>query len=212
MVEIIPAINAATWDEVVRRIRLVEPYAEWVHIDVADGTFTPNSLWHDPRDLAGFTTSARVEVHLMADRPEERLPEWLVEPIARLIVHRETARDPLAILAACRRRGVGLGLAVDSHTSWMELKPFAEDADLLQILAVHAGRGGQVFERHNLVKIKRLRALAPRATIEVDGGITPAIAEECVLAGADILAAGSYIFDHPSPQMAIRELRIMTND
>ena len=206
MVEIIPAINADTWDEVARKIRLVEPYVDWVHIDVADGTFTPNALWHNPLDLVGFETKANVEIHLMEDRPEERIEAWLIKPVKRVIVHYEVTHDLDFILAEAKKDGVAVGLSVDSHTSWTCLKPFVDKVDLLQILAVHAGKAGQEFERHNLSKIKHLRQFAPKAIIEVDGGIVPDIADDCVAAGANILASASYIFDHPSPKMAIREL------
>ena len=206
MVQIIPAINAETWEDVVRKIRIVEPYVDWLHIDVADGTFTPNVLWHNPRDLIDFETKCNVEIHLMADRPEDRIGSWLQQPVKRVIVHAETVRDLQYLAAQCRERGREIGLAADSHTSWTALAPHAETVDLLQILAVHAGKGGQEFERHNLVKIKHLRAAAPQAIIEVDGGMTPPLAAECRAMGADIIVAGSYIFDHPSPKMAIREL------
>ena len=211
MVQVIPAINAETWEDVLRKIRIVEPYVDWLHIDVADGTFTPNSLWHNPRDLIGFETKCHVEIHLMADRPEDRVGSWLQKPVERLIVHVETVRDFHYIAGQCREQGSGIGLAADSHTSWTALTPFAGAVDLLQVLAVHAGKGGQEFERHNLVKIKHLRAQAPRAIIEADGGMTPALAAECQTMGANIVVAGAYIFDHPSPKMAIRELQ-MTND
>lgn len=206
MAQIIPAINAATWEEAVKKIRLVEPFVEWVHLDVADGTFTPNSLWHNPLDLVGFSTKCNIEIHLMEDRPEDRIEAWLIRPVKRVIVHFEVTHDFDFIQSACRGAGVGVGVAISSHTSWTHLRPFAEQADLLQILAVHAGKGGQEFERHNLSKIKHLRAFAPRAIIEVDGGMTPEIADDCIRAGANILVAGSYIFSHPSPKMAIREL------
>lgn len=208
VVEVIPAINAETWSEVVEKVRLVEPYASWVHIDVADGTFTPNTLWHDPADLVGFETKCRVEIHRMTDRPEDRLDAWLVGPVERFIVQCEVARDLNVILAECRKREVQVGLSADSHTPWERLQPFVHSVDLLQVLAVHAGKGGQEFERHNIEKIKHLRAFAPKAIIEVDGGIVPDIADDCARAGANILAAGHYIFSHPSPQMAMRELQI----
>lgn len=207
MIEIIPAINAATWEEVRQKIRLVEPYADWVHIDVADSTFTLNTLWHNPLDLVGFETKCRVEIHLMEDRPEDRIEAWLMGPVKRIIVHYEVTHDLDFILAECRSTEIAVGLSVNSHTSWTCLKPFAEKVDLLQILAVHAGKAGQEFERHNLSKIKHLRAFASKAIIEVDGGIVPDIADDCVRAGANILASASYIFDHPSPKMAIRELQ-----
>lgn len=207
MVQIIPAINAPTWDEAVEKIRLVEPYVDWLHIDVADGTFTPNALWHNPLDLVDFETRCKVEIHLMEDRPEDRIEAWLIQPVRRVIVHYEVTHDLDFILGEAWRERVSVGMAIDSHTSWTCLKPFVERVDLLQVLAVHAGRGGQEFERHNFSKIRQLRAFAPKAILEVDGGMTPEIGDECVKAGANILVVGSYIFDHPSPKMAIRELQ-----
>lgn len=206
MAQIIPAINAETWEEVVRKIRIVKPHGGWVHIDVADGTFTPNSLWHDPQDLVGFKAKCKVEIHLMADRPEVLVGSWLITPVQRIIVHQEVLQDFDLMLSKCREAQVQLGIAADSHTPADALVPFAASADLLQVLAVHAGKGGQEFERHNIEKIKHLRASAPEAIIEVDGGMTPPLAAECRAAGANIIVGGSYIFDHPDPRTAIKEL------
>lgn len=202
----IPAINASTWEEVVKKIRYIEPFTRWVHLDVADGTFTPNTLWHNPLDLVGFDTPLAVEVHLMEDCPEERVEAWLLRPVSRLIVHYEATRDLDFVVRKCRNDGVEVGLAINSHTSWTRLLPYAKQVDLLQILAVHAGISGQEFERHNLSKIKHLRASCSDCRIEVDGGVTPAVAGECVQAGANILASAGYVFNHPSPKMAIKEL------
>lgn len=212
MVEVIPAINAETREEVVQKIRLVEPFSEWVHIDIADGTFAPNTLWHNPLDLVGFETKCNVEIHLMEDRPEERVEAWLMEPVKRVIVHYEVTHDLPFIVAECRRDKIEVGLSVATHTSWIHLKRFADDVDLLQVLAVEPGMAGQHFDRHNISKIKHLRAYAPRARIEVDGGITPAIAKDCIAAGADILVSAHYIFGHPSPKMAMRELRVSSEE
>lgn len=206
MIEVIPAVNAATWEEVAKKIRLVESFAPWVHIDVADGTFTPNTIWHNPLDLVGFATPAHLEIHLMEDRPEERVDAWLLKSVGRIIVHYEVTHDLDFIFAECWRNCVEVGLAINSHTSWVNLKPYAAKAHLLQILAVHAGRAGQEFETHNLSKIKHLRAFSPECKIEVDGGITPDAAEACIKAGANIIVSASYIFNHPSPKMATREL------
>lgn len=208
MIEVIPAINAATWEEVVRKVRIVEPHAEWVHIDVADGTFTPNTLWHDPLNLAALRTKCKVEIHFMAAQPEERLEHWLGAPVRRMIVHHEVVRDLGFIVEKCRGAKIEVGLAADSHTPASALVPFAGSVDMLQVLAVHAGKGGQEFERHNIEKIKHLRAFLPEAIIEVDGGMTPPLAAECRTAGADIIVAGSYIFDYPDPEAAIRELQM----
>ena len=208
MVEIIPSINAETWDEVEKKIRLVESFVDWVHIDVANGTFAPNVLWHNSLDLVGFKTKCNIEIHLMEDRPEERIEAWLLEPVRRIIVHYEVTHDFPFIIAECRKDKIEIGLSVAPETSWTHLKPFVDDADLLQVLAVEPGRAGQHFDRHNISKIEHLRVVAPRARIEVDGGITPAVAKECIAAGADILVSAHYIFNHPSPKMAMRELQV----
>ena len=136
MVEIIPSINAETWDEVEKKIRLVEPFVDWVHIDVANGTFAPNVLWHNSLDLVGFKTKCNIEIHLMEDRPEERIEAWLLEPVRRIIVHYEVTHDFPFIIAECRKDKIEIGLSVAPETSWTHLKPFVDDADLLQVLAV----------------------------------------------------------------------------
>ncbi len=209
MLQIIPAINAETWNEVAEKIRRVEDFSEWVHIDVADGTFTPNSLWHNPLDLVGFKTKSKIEIHLMEDRPEERIEAWLTKPVDRVIVHFEVAHDLNHIIRECRKDEIQIGLSVAPHTSWTHFKPYVGRVDLFQILAVHPGEAGQEFDEfqhHNLAKIKHLRAFAPKAIIEVDGGITPQTGDECVRAGANILVSANYVFHHPSPKMAVCEL------
>lgn len=207
MIEVIPAVNAATWEEVVKKIRRVESFSKWAHIDVADGTFTPNAIWHNPLDLVGFDTPAHLEIHLMEDRPEERIEAWIIKPVKRIIVHYEVAHDLDFIFTECWREKIEVGIAISPHSSWTLLKPFESKAHLFQILAVHPGLAGQEFERHNLSKIKHLRAHCPDCKIEVDGGITPKIAEECIKAGANIIVSASYIFNHPSPKLAIKELQ-----
>ena len=194
MVEIIPSINAETWDEVEKKIRLVEPFVDWVHIDVANGTFAPNVLWHNSLDLVGFKTKCNIEIHLMEDRPEERVEAWLMEPVKRIIVHYEVTHDLPFIIAECRKDKIEIGLSVAPETSWTHLKPFVDDADLLQVLAVEPGRAGQYFDRHNISKIKHLRVAAPRARIEVDGGINAEVAPGVVQAGARVLVAGAAVF------------------
>lgn len=207
MVQVIPAVNAETWDEVVKKIRRVEGFAKWVHIDVADGTFTPNTLWHNPLDLVGFETPAHLEIHLMEDRPEDRIEAWIIKPVKRVIIHYEVAHDLDFIFAECWRAKIEVGVAINSHTSWTCLKPFVNKAHLLHILAVHPGGAGQEFEHHNLSKIKHLRALCHDCKIEVDGGMEPYAADKAVKAGANIVVSASYIFNHPSPKMAMKELQ-----
>lgn len=207
MVKIIPAINAETWDEVVKKIRLVESFSDWVHIDVADGSFAPNTLWHNPLDLTHLETKAKVEIHLMVDRPEDHIEAWLTKPVDRVIVHFETSHDLNHIIHEARKDKIEIGLSVAPHTSWTHMKPFLGRVNLFQILAVGPGEAGQEFDHPSLFKIKHLRTFAPYAIIEVDGGITPEIGDDCTKAGANILVSASYIFKHPSPKLAMMELQ-----
>ena len=207
MVEIIPAINAKTWEEARDKIRRVEHYTKWIHLDVADGTFTKNTLWHNPLDLVGFETVAKLEIHLMEDHPEERFEAWLLPQVKRIIVHEEVVHDFDFIVSECHREKVEAGIAIAPDTSWTRLKPYIGKADLLQVLAVHPGLAGQEFQAHNYSKIKHLRALCPDCKIEVDGGVKLGVARLAAEAGADILAAASSVFGASDIDQAIRVLQ-----
>ncbi|KKT91390.1 MAG: Ribulose-phosphate 3-epimerase [Parcubacteria group bacterium GW2011_GWC1_45_13] len=93
MVEIIPSINVSDFDELKKRIKKVEPYFKWAHLDVSDGVFTKHVSWHDPKDLVGLKTKLKLEVHLMIDRPERTIEEWLIKPVSRVIFHQEATKD-----------------------------------------------------------------------------------------------------------------------
>src|SRR3989344_3726667 len=88
MIEIIPSINVSDFKELKKQIKKVEPYAKWAHLDVSDGVFTKHVSWHDPKELVGFKTKLKLEVHLMVDRPERELVEWLIKPVNRVIFHK----------------------------------------------------------------------------------------------------------------------------
>ena len=209
MVEIIPAINAKTWEEVREKIRRVEHFTKWIHLDVADGTFAKNTLWHNPLDLVGFESVAKIEVHLMESDPEERFEAWLLPAVRRIIVHEETVHDFDFIRDGCHKDGKEAAIAIATDTSWTRLKSYLEKADMLQVLAVHPGLAGQEFQGHNYSKIKHLRALCPDCKIEADGGIKLGVARMAVEAGADILAAASSVFGAHDIEQAIR---ILQND
>src|SRR3990167_7744314 len=93
MVEIIPSINVSDFDELKKRIKKVEPYAKWAHLDVSDGIFTKHISWHNPADLVGFKPKIKLEVHLMIDKPELEIERWLLKPVDRIIFHQEATRD-----------------------------------------------------------------------------------------------------------------------
>lgn len=207
MVRVIPAINAPTFDDVVKKLRLVEPFTDWVHIDVADGTFTPNTLWHNPLDLVGFETKLNIEIHLMEREPEDRFSAWFFPQVKRIIVQQEAVRDFDFIAEICHTHKREAGISILTETHWGVLKPFLSKADLIQFLAVHPGFAGQKFDEHNYYKIKKIRALDPNIPIEVDGGVKVGVAKKCAAAGATHLVAASAIFDAVDVEKAIEELK-----
>ena len=222
-VEIIPAVNAIDWRSVEERIKLVESHAEWVHLDVADGSFTPNALWNNPADLKNLKTTLKLEVHLMVKNPEAVIDAWIAAGAKRLIVHVESMNDFETIKQTCEAAGVELVLSITPESSWTILIPFIKrGVNAFQILAVHPGVSGQQFIDEGNVeqpylessydKIKRLREQCPTCSIEVDGGVKLGIAKQCKEAGANRFAAASAIYSQPDIAKAVEDLKKDVSD
>ena len=221
MTEIIPAVNAADWRTVEERIKLVEPHVRWVHLDVADGTFTPNVLWHNSDDLKSLKTPLQLEVHLMIKNPGAAINDWIAAGAKRIIVHVEAMRDFDEIKRKCDVAKVFLMLAITPETSWTILVPYLRRHIVsFQILAVHPGASGQQFiddsigssRETNYIessyeKIRRLREQCSYCDIEVDGGIKVGIAKKCREAGANLFSAASAIFETSDIPKAIEDLK-----
>lgn len=208
MLEVIPVIDVDSFEEVERRLKLIEPYVEWVQLDINDGTFTKVTGWHEPEDLLQLQTSLKIEVHLMIDRVEDRVEEWLIATVKRIIFHLEASRDPSFVIKKCREAGKEVGLAIGPDTSWSQLVPFCGQVDLFQLLAVNPGPSFQKFSENTLDKIANLRLNCPNAIIEVDGGINKEVAMAVKKAGADIINSSSYIFQSKNIKKAIKDLTI----
>ncbi len=206
--EIIPVINTDSFEEVKRKIGLVEPYAKWVQLDIADGTFTKNTTWHNAEDLLSLKTSLNIEVHLMINDIEERVENWLIAPVKRIIFHLEAAKDPDFVIEKCRKAGKEVGIAINPDTAWTKLMPYFKKADLFQVLGVYPGLAGQKFLEDNLDKIIHLRKEYPKGIIEVDGGMDKETAKKVIDAGADIIVAATAIFDSDDIKKAIEELKL----
>lgn len=208
MAEIIPSINVRTFEEVQKRIREVEPYVKWCHLDVTDGVFSKHPTWHDPRDLLNLETSLNVEVHLMVSEPEKILDQWLVKPIKRVIVHLEAVMDLGLIIKKCREADIEIGLAINPETFWGKLELWFGKVDMYQTLAVHPGPSGQEVDWPEILgKIRHIRERCPSCIIEVDGGINPESAKKTIEAGANLLVAGAYIFESSNIIEAVEELK-----
>ncbi|MBI3273582.1 MAG: hypothetical protein HYZ69_00405 [Candidatus Colwellbacteria bacterium] len=219
MVEIIPAINVPEWEELVRRVKIIESFAketgiDTVHLDVTDGTFTKNSYWHRASDLLGLETPLKIEVHLMigtSDNPiEERIAEWLMpQKITRAILHIETSNDMPFAIEQCRKAGIHVGIAVAPGTSWTQLVPHLAHIEMAQVLGVHPGLSGQGMQTEEVFdKLHHFSAHPPKGgLIEVDGGVSLENARALVQVGANVLVAGSAIFEAEDPKEASRHLQ-----
>ena len=221
-VEIIPAINADSFEEIQRRIKLVEDAgsdasvgagsdasvgAGWVQIDAADGTFTKNTIWHNPEDLAFLETELKIELHLMLDNMERRVGDWLVPNAHRIIFHISAAENPDFVIEKCREAGKEVGIAVGPDESLVRALEHRDEVDVFQILGVHPGRAGAEMAEGVFGRISELRGFCGHCTIEVDGGMNKETAKKAVEAGADIIVAASAIFGAEDVGEAIRELK-----
>jgi len=211
MAEIIPSINVDDFEELSRRIKMVEPFVDWVHIDVSDGTFSKHVSWHENKDLIGFETRAKIEVHLMIDKPEKKIGEWLLTPASRLIFHQEATKNHELIIQKIHEAGREAGLAIRRDTPWLKFFPYFGKVDLLQILAVSPGPSGQVLSEETIHKIGHIKHTCHPCIIEVDGGVNLQNAQVLTKEGADVLVAGKAIFESSDIEKSIEELKTLSN-
>lgn len=207
MPEIIPSINVPTFAEVQERIAKVEPYVSWCHLDVTDAVFSKHETWRDPTDLARLETKLSVEVHLMIEKPETLIEQWLAAPIKRAVVHLEALSDPESIIQKCHDAGVQVGFAIKPDTPVSLLDPWLEKVDMIVLLRVQPGASGQQMQSEMLGEIAHVRNACLECIIEIDGGVTVDNAKRAAGAGADLLTAGGAIFGKQDIEQAIKELR-----
>jgi ribulose-phosphate 3-epimerase len=186
--------------------------AEWLHVDVMDGHFVPNLTFGAPlvRALRKLT-DLPLDVHLMVERPEHYLAEFAHSGATVFTFHPEATVHVQRHLAAARERGMLAGLALNPSTPVTMVEELIEDVDLVLVMSVNPGYGGQTYLPHSTEKIRRVRGLldqrGSRALLEVDGGITMETIGEAWSAGADTFVAGTAIFGSPDPAQAVRDLK-----
>lgn len=204
---IIPSINRPTFEAVMEDIKKIEPFAQWCHIDVTDGIFSTHPTWRNPEDLEWLKTKLQSEVHLMMVQPEKVIEKWTKKPVDRVIVQAEAVKDIYFLIKCCREQGVELGLSVSPEVSWELLQPWFDKVDLVQILTVHPGPSGQHPDwDKNWDKLIHVRKNCQYCIIEIDGGINPETAKKARDLGANLIVAGSYIFNHPNIKEAFENL------
>jgi ribulose-phosphate 3-epimerase len=210
-----PSILAADFSELAREIRRVEEAgADWIHCDVMDGHFVDNiSFGPMVVSVARKLTRLPLDVHLMIEHADHYLPRFLEAGANSITVHveAEARHDVGSTLQQIRRAGCGVGLTLNPATPFEAVEPFLDRIDLLLVMTVHPGFGGQPFRPEMMEKVRRARAWQKsrnaKLHIEVDGGINADTATTSIENGADVLVAGTSIFHAPDYAKAIRELR-----
>lgn len=205
-----PSILSADFSRLGQAVQDIERAgADWVHVDVMDGHFVPN-LTFGPKMVADLSraTGLPLDVHLMIERPDDWVERYVEAGAAYVTVHIEAVRDAHETLARIRERGAGAGLTLNPETAVDAVLPFLDEVDLLLVMSVHPGFGGQQLIVDTLDKVRAVRrALDERklaAELEVDGGIKLHNAAQVAAAGASVLVAGSAVFEDPDgPAAAI---------
>ena len=210
-VRIAPSILAADFARLGEEVNRVSPEADVLHVDVMDGHFVPNLTIGPPvvRCIRRHT-DLYLDCHLMMDNPGQYLEAFKKAGADGCTVHVEIGGTE-ALIAGMRELGLDVGLALNPETPLEVCEPFLDRVDLLLVMSVHPGFGGQSFMAEVLPKIEKARRLADAGglafELEVDGGIDLSTAPAVVGAGARLLVAGSAIFGSEQPQAAVRALR-----
>ena len=208
-VRIAPSLLSADFGRLAEEISAVESAgADWIHVDVMDGRFVPNITIGPPVVSAiRASTKLPVDVHLMIMEPERYVEDFIKAGADVVTVHMEAAVHLQRTLQQIRAAGARAGVALNPHTTEDKLRYVLPYLDLVLVMSVNPGFGGQSFIPEVLPKIARIRQMAPDLDIEVDGGISPSTVAAVRAAGANVLVAGSAIFGKDDYAAAIDGLR-----
>ena len=213
---IAPSVLAADFANLQRDIEMINnSEADWFHIDIMDGVFVPNISFGMPV-LEAIAKHAKktIDVHLMIVDPDRYIKTFAQLGSTILTVHLEACTHLHRTLQAIKAEGMKAGVALNPHTNIDLLEEVIQDIDMVCIMSVNPGFGGQSFIENTYSKIERLKAMIIRkkakTIIEIDGGVTNKNAIQLVQAGADVLVAGSYVFKAENPTQTIADLKQMT--
>ena len=211
---IAPSILAADWGQVKEEAqRAKDAGGDWLHLDVMDGHFVDNiSFGPDFVSAVRQSTDQFLDVHLMITRPDHYFPRFVKAGADNITVHVESDHDVAKTLAAIREAGCRCGLSLSPDTPFTDVQPYLDQIDLLLVMTVHPGYGGQSFmEEETMPKVRQAQEERERLDlsfhIEVDGGIDTETVKIAASNGANVMVAGTSLFGAPDMAAAIEEMR-----
>lgn len=214
---IAPSLLAADFMNLQRDVEMInQSEADWLHLDIMDGVFVPNISFGFPV-LKGLKKICRkpMDVHLMIVEPHKFIREVAETGAYLMNVHYEACTHLHRTIAGIHEAGMKAGVTLNPHSPVSLLEDIVLDVDVVMLMSVNPGYGGQTFIEHTVEKTRQLREMIDRkglnTLIEIDGGVNLETGKRLLEAGADVLVAGSFVFKAPDPNAIIKELKMLNS-